>query len=36
MRFVLRWIKLAKTDKTRKNRIKKITERYDNKEILNH
>lgn len=25
-RFVLRWIKLAKTDKTRKNRIKKITE----------
>ena len=25
-RFVLRWIKLAKTDKTRKNRIKKISE----------
>ncbi|WP_378173237.1 YdeI family protein [Aquimarina sp. SS2-1] len=25
-RFVLRWIKLAKTEKTRKNRIKKITE----------
>ena len=25
-RFVLRWIKLAKTDKTRKNRIKKIAE----------
>jgi uncharacterized protein YdeI (YjbR/CyaY-like superfamily) len=25
-RFILRWIKLAKTDKTRKNRIKKITE----------
>ncbi|MBO6794403.1 MAG: YdeI/OmpD-associated family protein [Balneolaceae bacterium] len=25
-RFVLRWIKLAKTDKTRQNRIKKITE----------
>jgi uncharacterized protein YdeI (YjbR/CyaY-like superfamily) len=25
-RFVLRWIKLAKTDKTRKNRIRKITE----------
>jgi uncharacterized protein YdeI (YjbR/CyaY-like superfamily) len=24
-RFVLRWIKLAKTDKTRKNRIEKIT-----------
>jgi uncharacterized protein YdeI (YjbR/CyaY-like superfamily) len=23
-RFVLRWIKLAKTEKTRKNRIKKI------------
>ncbi|NRB59638.1 MAG: YdeI/OmpD-associated family protein [Winogradskyella sp.] len=25
-RFVLRWIKLAKTDKTRKNRIKKIVQ----------
>lgn len=33
-RFVLRWIKLAKTDKTRKNRIKMITELTSKREKL--